>query len=139
MEGDLIARLRGNTQVAAAAGVFGGRPAIDIHERKSNDHGAFPAVVLTKIAPGREYDHDGPDALERPRIRFECFALSGAESILMARAVRDALEVAETAGGTRFHRGKVRFERSFPPEDIATLRIFRTILDMEIPATPTGE
>ena len=136
MEAALIARLRGNTEVTATAGEIGGRPAVDIHERKSNDHAAFPAVVVTKVSSGRTYDQDGADGLEIPRMRFECFALSGADSITMARVVRDTLETAETVGGIRFHRGKVRFERSFPPEDLAGgTRVFRTILDMEIPAT----
>jgi len=131
----LVARLRADAGVAGAAGVVRGRPAVDLHERKSDAAEAFPAVVITTLGAGRLYDQDGAGGLENPRVRFECFGLSAGDSIVLARAVRDAIEAGGETAGVRFHRGKLRFERSFPPEDVATLKIFRTIIDMDVPAT----
>lgn len=135
MEEALIARLRGDTDVAAVAGTFGGRPAIDLHERKSDEKSAFPAVIASTIAPGSSYDQAGPTKFSKRVMRFECMALSAGGSIRMKRAIVAALEPAAEVGGVRFHRAKLRFERSFPPEDVATLRIFRTVIDMDIPTT----
>lgn len=134
MEEALISRLRASAGIIAAAGVFNGRPAIDLHERKSNDKAAFPAIVVTVISPGRSYDQDGPDSLQRRVVRFECFGLSAGSSILLKRALTTELEQPALVEGVRFSRGRLRFERSFSPEDVATLRIFRTIADFEIPS-----
>lgn len=134
MEEALIARLRASAAVQAVAGTYQGRPTIDLHERVSDAPSAFPAVVVTVSAPGRTYSQDGPDPVQFRRVRFECFGLSAGASILMKRAVTECLEQAELVDGVQFSRAQLRFERSFPPEDVSTLRIYRTLTDFEIPS-----
>lgn len=133
MEEALIARVRADTGIGAVAGSFGGRPAIDLHERKSNERSAFPAAVVSIIAPGRSYGQDGPDPVRLRRVRFECFGLSAGDAILLGRAITEMIEQNARVDGVRFGRGQLLFERSFPPEDIAELRVFRTLYDFRIP------
>lgn len=134
MEEALIARLRASDFVAAATGRVGGRPAVDLHERKSDEPSAFAAAVVTIISPGRTYDQDGADAWQRRRVRFECFGLSAGDSIILKRALVAELEIARVVAGVSFMKSQLQFERSFDPEDLATLRIFRTIADFTIPS-----
>ena len=133
MEEALIARLRASSGIAGVAGRFQNRPAIDLHERKANDKAAFPACVVTIISPGKTYSQDGADAVRRRMVRFECFGLSAGSSIVLARAITEECESAAVAGGVQFMPGQLRFERSFDPEDVGTLRIFRTLIDLIIP------
>lgn len=134
MEEALIARLRAAQAVLLIAGTFKDRPTIDLHERKSDATSAFPAAVVTILTPGRGYDHDGADTLHQRRVRFECFGLSAGSSILLKRALVLELERPALVAGVRFGKSQLKFERSFPPEDVAALRIFRTIIDVEIPS-----
>lgn len=138
MRADLVARLRADVGVAAAAGTVGGRPAIDWIERKSDAETAFPAATLQVISPGRQYDQDGPSGLSLPRVRIECFGLSHAAAAALADAILPVTEAAATYGATRFHRGKLLFERDFNPEDLGSnLKVFRNLRDFQIPNTPT--
>lgn len=133
MEEALIARLRASAAVIAVAGKIATRAAIDLHERKSNDKASFPAVVVTINSPGKTYSQDGPDPIQRRLVRFECFGLSAYDTILLKRAVTDEMEGAKLVQGVQFSRGQLKFERSFDPEDVGTLRIFRTLIDLVIP------
>jgi hypothetical protein len=134
VEEALIARLRASEDIRAVAGTVGARAAIDLHERKSNAETAFPACVVTAIAPGRTYSQDGPDRLRRRLVRFDCFALSAGASIMLARAIIGECERPALLQGVQFAPGQLRFERSLDPEDFGTLRIFRTVADLIIPA-----
>jgi len=137
MEGELVARLRANPGVASSTGVFGTRPAVDLGERKSNAPEAFPAAVVTKVFGGGQYDQDGPGRLRFNRMRVECFGLSYGAAKDLAKAVEACLEVADVIGSVRFHRGKLEIARDMAPEDVAKLRIFRTVLDFQLPTTNT--
>lgn len=137
MEEALVARLRASAAVIAAAGVFGGRPAIDVGERRSDQHTAFPAAHLQVMSPGRMYDQDGPQGLHDPRVRIECFGRSYGAAKVLARAITQVLEVPATVGGIRFHRAKLVFERDMSAEDLdGGIRVFWTVRDMMIPYTP---
>lgn len=136
MEEALVARLRAASAVAALAGVFNGRPTIDVGERRSDQATAFPAVHIQTVSPGRMYDQDGPQGLHDPRVRFECFGLNWLAAKQLARAVTEELEIPATVGGIRFHRAKLVFERDMNAEDLdGGIRVFWTVRDMMIPYT----
>ncbi|MBB4857197.1 hypothetical protein HNO88_000504 [Novosphingobium chloroacetimidivorans] len=141
MEAQLLARLRADPGVAAVAGTIAtgtaGRPAIDWIERKSDAKSGFPAGTLQSVSSGRLYDQDGPSGLQQKRIRFESYGLSYEQARKLADAAIKALEPAQDVDGIRFHRSKVAFDRDFPPEDLGGgLKVFRTLIDFMIPATP---
>ncbi|MBH9537525.1 hypothetical protein [Novosphingopyxis sp. YJ-S2-01] len=133
MEEALIARLRASTAIAEIAGTFKSRPAIDLHERKSNEKTAFPAVVVTINSPGKTYSQAGPDPVQQRLVRFESFGLSVGSAILLDRAVIAELEQAKLVQGVQFSRAQLRFQRDFDPEDLGNLRIFRRLSDLVIP------
>lgn len=134
MEEALIARLRASTAIAAVAGKIGTRPAIDLHERQSNEKTAFPAVVVTINSPGKTYSQAGPDPIQMRLVRFESFGLSPGATILLDRAVIAELEQSKLVQGVQFSRAQLRFQRDFDPEDISNLRIFRRLSDLVIPS-----
>ncbi len=127
--------------LAGVAGVVpkgsGVRPAIDWIERKSDDKSAFPAGTLQVMSSGRSYDQDGASGLQQKRIRFESYGLSYEQARKLADTAIATLEPADDVDGIRFHRSKVMFDRDFPPEDLGGgLKVFRTLIDFMIPATP---
>lgn len=95
MEEDLLTRLDG---LGGAAADWFDRPSV------------FPAIIMTKIDAGREWTHDGPDGLDEPRVRFECWALMKAEAGALARALRGEMEQPRVVGGTQFHEGVLELE-----------------------------
>jgi hypothetical protein len=103
MEEDLVARLIAAPPVAALCGErwswFG---------RQRGD--SVPAGSLTKISPGREWTHDGPDQLDRPRVQIDIWAASDLACAAAARAVRDEMEQARIAGSTKFHPAQLSGE-----------------------------
>ncbi len=135
MEKALQDRLRG--ALLGDVGAVYNRPAIDWHERKSNDEGAFPAIVLTTVSPGRSYYQDGADGLMQPRIRLELFGLTPLTvKALKSRAIAE-LEQSAVSGETRFGRSRLAFERDADPEDLpGGMKIFRTMLDFFVPNSP---
>lgn len=136
MDGAVLLRLRADAGVIASAGVFNGEPAIDHDERKSNAATAFPAAIQSVIAGTKNYDQDGPIGTRTWRLRWECMSLDSDDGAkALADAIVAALEPAATFGGVRFGRGFLVFERSFAPEDVEDLTIFRRIVDMDITAT----
>ena len=139
MEEALQARLRASAAIIAVAGVFDGRPAIDVGERRSDQVASFPACFIDMNFPGRNYDLDGPTGLSIPRIRFECFGRSWLQAKQLARAITDVVETPATFQEIRFHRGaQLVFERGMTPEDLGGgIKVFRNLRDMTIPYTPT--
>lgn len=99
-----------------------------------------PWVTLTKVAPGREYTHSGPDNLDNPRVQFDCWAGTKTERAALAKAVRDEMETAGTFDQTRFDAAFLEAEFSTRDEDLPGQQaVFRTTLDFtfyheEIPA-----
>lgn len=137
MEEALKSRLRAAPTVAAVAGTYRSRPAIDFMERRSDARSAFPACIIQVISPGRTYDQDGPVGLQRRRVRFETFGLHYGAAKKLARVIIAELEQAKTVGDTRFHRGILAYERDMQAEDIGgNLTVYRTVLDFFLPTTP---
>lgn len=135
MEGALIKRLRAAANISAVAGVYNGAPAIDFDERKSNALTAFPAAIQSMISPGKIYSQSHVSKTQVSRIRWECFGVTSDDAFTLAQAIVAELELFATFDGYRFDRGFLKFERSFPPEDVAGQRIFRRLIDMDITAT----
>ncbi|MDE8651874.1 hypothetical protein [Novosphingobium album (ex Liu et al. 2023)] len=141
MRAELLARLRSDGFVPHFAGRVasesGTRAAIDWIERKSDEKAAFPAATLQMIHTGRQYDQDGAACLQLNRVRVECFGLSCLQATSLADAIRDVLEQCATIFAVRFHRGKLLFERDFPPEDLGSgLKVYRNLRDYQVPTTP---
>lgn len=124
MEEDLVTRYTAAAPIAAivAAGAIGwlDRP-----------RGLFPALVLTKVSPGREWTFDGPDGLDQPRIQHDCWALTKAQAVALARAVLAEAEQQRTVGATTFEPADLELERWPEPEGLEGVGpVFRVQLDL---------
>lgn len=53
---------------------------------------ALPYLRLTKVSPGREWTHDGPDALVNPWVQIDIFAASNASAATLSAAVQAEME-----------------------------------------------
>lgn len=121
MEEALVARLAAAPGIAAIVG-----DRIDWFDRPS----ALPALVLTKVDAGREWTHDGPDGLDEPRVRFECWAGTKAAVAALGRALLAEMELPADRDGTRFHEGSLEFERWDRPDDVdGGIAVFRVTMD----------
>jgi hypothetical protein len=131
-EEDLAARIVANSGIAA---MIGTRAAW--YERPRS--GGFPAMVLSKVAPGREYILAGTaDELDSPRVQFDFFAETATDAIALARLVRTLLETSATQGTTLFHPAMLIMELSHPPEDLeGGVKVYHLIMDFEIPNQQT--
>jgi Protein of unknown function (DUF3168) len=106
MRADLRARIENDAAVNA---IVGG--AVAWFERKRGD--GFPCVILNTIDPGRDYDHEGPDALENPRVQIDSYGRTPAEADALCLAVRAVMEAAATEGETRFWGAFLEGENTF--------------------------
>lgn len=109
MEEALVARLAASAPIAA---IVGNR--VDWFDRPDG----FPALVLTKAAPGREWNMDGPDGLDAPRVQGDCWALAKGTVAALARALRAEMEQPRTVGAICFHEGWLVGETWNAAEDI---------------------
>ena len=98
MEENLVARLS-----ALATGAT-----VDWFDRP---RGSFPAIVLTKVSPGRDWTMDGPDGLDEPRVQIDCWSRRKDEAAGLARSVLAELEQERTVGTTLFHPASLESER----------------------------
>lgn len=96
MEIDLVTRLTGDTAIAALVG-----EAVSWFGRSRGD--GLPALVLTKVSAGREYDHAGADGLDGPRVQIDCLAVTATDTVALRDAVLACMEPAATVGDTKFH------------------------------------
>lgn len=125
--GDLVTRLRGD---AALAALVGTRVAWFEAARSWT---AYPQIVLQEISPGREYTHDGPDGLDRPRVQFDIYAETGANIEAVEAALLAEMEEVETeTGNTRFHDGVLEGRRMLDTADLGNQRrVQRLSMDFE--------
>lgn len=124
-EADLIARI-------AALGLPGvGADQVSWIQRRVDM--VLPAVTVQRIAPGRDYTHDGANALESPRLQFNVMALTPAEIEAIEAALVAGLEPAATVGGTKFGPGFLHGSPDLDPERLTdgTL-VFRRSPDMTL-------
>lgn len=129
MQADLLTRL------GAVAGLSALGTRISWMERSRRVTPEFPALVATMVSPGRDWTHDGPDGLDRPRVQFDLYGKSVDQLRDLFDALRDELETAPFvdvggAGGTRFHPAMLDTQRDMPAEDLSDgTRIFRISAD----------
>lgn len=110
---DLVTWLRADGGVAAALGAR-----VAWFEAQRNWGRAYPQLVLEEISPGREYTHDGPDGLDRPRVQVNLLGLPENDLEAAEAAVIAAFEAGGTAGATLFHEGFVDGRRTLEPADL---------------------
>ena len=123
MRADLRARLESAADVHA---IVGG--AVAWFERKRGD--AFPCVILNTIDPGRDYDHEGPDALENPRVQIDSYGVTPAQADALCLAVRGVMETAATEGTTQFWGAFLEGENTFAEgEQDGGTRVYRVSQD----------
>lgn len=107
MEADLVTFLAADSGVTAAVGTSGGVKSISWGLPIQG--GVMPWLVLTMIAPGRDYTHSGTDGLDGPRIQLDALAETDVAALALADAARAAIEAGGTVGttgnGRKFHPG----------------------------------
>lgn len=112
MEEALIARL---SAAAAVAAVVGDR--ISWFGRIEGD--PLPALTLLNISPGQSWTHSGPDGVDRPRVRFDCYAATDVEAIALKRAVIATMTAPVDIDGWRFHPGMLGADRTIEEPQMA--------------------
>lgn len=124
MEEDLIARLIGSTAIGAMIGDranWGGRVRGD----------APPSITLHKVSPGREWTHDGPDGVDRPRVQFDCFGATDDAAAALSRLVRAEMETPAEIGATQFHPAMLEGEQWIDEGELdGGDPLFRVLLDL---------
>lgn len=123
MEEALVARLRAAAPVAAIIGTR-----VSWFERPRR--GGLPCLVLTMASPGREWTHDGPDGLDRPRIQFDCWAESDTAAMALARVVLAEMESARTVADWVFHEAAIETHRTDMDDLEGGLKLFRVSMDL---------
>lgn len=126
MEERLIADLRGDAAIIAAAASYNSRPVIDWATRP--DLAAMPGAVLSRITIDRLYSQEGPVSLTGARIQVDVYGKTYTSVTALYRAIQDKME----AGGTGW-RAFLLSRRDFAPEDApGGERIFRANGDFNI-------
>lgn len=106
MEESLVRRL---VEADGLAAIFGARIAWFGRQRG----GGLPELILSKISPGREWTHDGPDGLDHPRVQFDGYYRNADQAAAGARALLAEMETATDAAGWRFHPAMLAGETWF--------------------------
>jgi hypothetical protein len=100
----------------------------------------LPALVLTKVAPGQEWTHDGPDALVRPWVQVDIWAANNASAATLAAALQAEMQRLDpvTVGGWTFlPPGTLESDQWPAPEDLAGGgQAYRVIHDYRFWARP---
>lgn len=126
MHGDFLTRL------GAVAGLSALGARISWMERSRKATPEFPALVATLVSPGRDWTHDGPDGLDRPRVQVDIYGKSVDQLRDLFEALRTELETTPyvDVGATRFHPAMLDTQRDLPAEDLVDgTRIFRISAD----------
>ena len=89
-----------------------GWPAISWHWFQRGD--PFPAIALSKISPGEEWTHDGPDGLDRPRVRFDLRGTDADQLELLSAALKAEMRIEREISGWRFHPATLEADREIP-------------------------
>ena len=104
MQDDLAARLVADATINAITG-----SRVSWFGFQRGDSGG--QIALRTITPGREWNHEGPDWLDRPRVRFDLRGTSATQVYALKAAVLAEMEEEATVGGTKFHPAMLDAER----------------------------
>lgn len=133
LQGAFRARLLANGGLSSASGgriTWGSRP----------QAAALPAVVLTKVAPGRGWTHDGPDPLVNPWLQVDFWGKTQAEVAALSAVFQTEMEwpTEVTAGGWIFLPPGLLVSEQWPgPEDLeGGGQAYRIIQDYRFWARP---
>lgn len=88
-----------------------GGPSVTWSGRVRGD--GVPAIVLTLVSPGRDYDHGGPTGEDESRVQIDSYGSTDDEAAALALAVRAMMEAPATVGGTRFEEGFLDAEQDY--------------------------
>lgn len=80
-----------------------------------------PYLRLTKVFPGREWTHDGPNPLVNPRVQIDIIAETGAKAGVLAAVLQAEMERLDevTVGGWTFvPPALLQIENGPEPEDL---------------------
>jgi hypothetical protein len=127
------ARLLGNPTIA---NLTGGR--ISWGDRPSST--GLPAIVLTKVSPGRAWTHEGADPMVNPRVQVDIYGATFASVGPIAAAVQAEMEREDraTVGGWKFVPPALLENDVWPgPEDlIGGGKAYRVMHDYSFWAQP---
>lgn len=135
MEEALVARLAQSPFVAPLLPVgVAGAKTVSWFERQRPDPGVAQSpdcITLDMISPGREYDHDGWDGLDEPRIQINCYAATSLGVLALRDAVRKEMEQSVTINGVWFEHAFVDGQGYQPPdEEDGGKRVYRVFQDV---------
>ena len=124
MEEALIAKLLATAGVAALAGTR-------IRPTQRTQGETTPSVVVTTVAGGDIYHHQGKSDIDDALVQIDCWAPTMLGAKTLARAIKTALS------GQNFLQGSVRFNRIFLENERDSAegenpRLFRTMLEFRV-------
>lgn len=94
----------------------------------------LPSITMTVVHSNREYNHDGPDDLQMPRVQFDFWGVSYAQSKMLYRAVLSEMEVAQQFGTVLFEPATEISSHDMPKETLdGGTQVFRYTLEMYVP------
>ncbi len=127
MEEALVAVLLADAALAAIVG-----PRITWQVRPQGD--ALPAIVLQRVSGARDYAMEGPTGLVQSRVQMDCWSVTYASALAVARALRNLLSGLRTeAGGTELQGCFIDLERhSFEKDGEAAQAFHRVMIDFQI-------
>lgn len=105
MKADLITRLTADATIAAITS-----SRVQWYERGRGD--AAGEIVMNIVSYSRDWSHDGPDWLDRPRVRFDLYHTSPVTLDALRNAVIAEMEIKTTTGDTIFHPAQLEAERT---------------------------
>ena len=99
---------------------------------------ALPFLTATKIAPGRNYAHDGWDGLNQTLVQFDIWAEKFSDVVAIDDQLTAAIEAPETVGGCQFIAAFQEAGHDAPPEDIpGGATVYRRISEWRIYNSPS--
>lgn len=132
LPGALRARLLANATIAGLVNkiAWGGVP----------QGTTLPYVRLSKVAPGRDWTHDGPIALVNPRFQADIWAATDVSAQAIADALQAEMErmTSVTIGGWKFcPPASIQLDQGPDPDDLAGGgQAYRILHDYSIWAQP---
>lgn len=126
MEEALIARLLANPGVSA---LVGARIAINVRGQNDNP----PCIVVTLVNRQPTYHTGGQSDQAESRVQIDCWGVSGASALAVARAVKSAIPKAPWgADGIDFQSMTQISERTGFSGETATSRLHRVSIDFRV-------
>lgn len=114
---DVSAALRDRLKaLATVSAIVSDRVYLSVRPQKT----PLPALVITKVSPGRTYTFKGRVGLEGSRFRFAAFADRRGVARALADAVIDEIERPAEFGGVRFDVGFLQFDRDLGEQNASS-------------------